>query len=292
MAASVRPPRVGAGDARAHAGLLRVYLSHPSTAVRARIVDLIAYDENRASELLIEAITDPSPAVRVVAAARMNSLEYVPLLSETALSDPVPAVRANAVWRLANILYQRSPSVYLRALNDRSAKVRVEAAAALSRLPLASSAAAIRHRLSVERDRFVRISCYAALVQLGEPAWVDALTAELRSPVPVVRARAAEFLANAATAKTAASVIETLAAAAREEADTLAMGGICDAICALACVGNGVVPALERVVAERPGEEILRRTLGRARARSREPEAVTEPPNGTPAQRHRAGGAR
>ncbi|MDE2126966.1 MAG: HEAT repeat domain-containing protein [Armatimonadetes bacterium] len=259
-----------------HSALLRLYRQGAPYSVRMRIVDLIRYDEDRAAELIIEAMADPSAAVRAVAASRMNNSEYIPLLTGAALSDPSPVVRATAVRRLGRIQKQWCAPVFLRAINDRAGSVRSEAAAALALSGSAGGIDAIRGAMAGERHRCVRISYYAALVQLGAPEWLGALCAELRAPSAVARARAAALLAAVATAKTAERAIDALAAAYGQTADYATCVALADAICALACVGSGAAEALVRLSGQRPADEILSRAVGIAWARSGGTEASAE----------------
>lgn len=171
--------------------------SRPNSILEVR--ELVKRGDKDALGALLNAADVPVATRRVTAKAlgEIASIQQSPVFINALRADPDRAVRLNAALVLGRLADDNALAVLVKALEDKEAMVRVEAAHALSRYnsPAAFDIllTALRRNDS-ENSRFIRQYAAVALGKLGDRRAVPNLIAALKDESELVRPAVAEAL--------------------------------------------------------------------------------------------------
>lgn len=149
---------------------LRRELGHEDPTRRRDVVRMLSgHPAERVSELVLEAMNDPEPIVRVEAAEAAGRLRLRAAVSPLLdwMNDPEPRARLAAGRALGRIGDPRALASLTRALGDTDAAVRRGAVEALGTIASTTPLVAIIGRLD-DVDATVRVAAAEALARIGD----------------------------------------------------------------------------------------------------------------------------
>jgi HEAT repeat protein len=175
-------------------------LERPSAEIRRRAVMLLGVQrDDRALEPLIALLgdADPSVAAQASAAIARYGAKAVPKLLD-ALADPRPAFRGMAAATLANTRDLRAVKPLARLLDDDDAGVRQYAIQSLQPFKAAALdeliAALTANQPPIRDDARLRLQIVAQIVTINDPRVYEPLIAALDDAQPDIRSLALSFL--------------------------------------------------------------------------------------------------
>ncbi len=183
--------------------LLLAEMKHTDAGVRrgvTRAVGAMWGVAEKAPPQLVEALADPDPEVRLIAAEGLRSTSKgpatVPVFVEALTRDSERA-RARGAYGLLSVGEAAKPAVpaLLKAMEDKSSHAALAAARALARIDPASAAPAVpvlaKHGLAVGSEWRTVVADELGRLGPMASAAVPHLTAAFKDPVPAVRTAAA-----------------------------------------------------------------------------------------------------
>lgn len=197
------------GDLRAFDVLRQAFLAGEEATRCAAVEALGRLQEARAVELLITALDDVSPHVRLAAAKSLAHLGLTPARLVATLKSPNPTLRIEALRLLGSLRETAAlPEVAAQAQDGQPLPVRLAAVATLGRWRHPDAVPVLVRLLSV-RDPTLRVQVVSALGEIGDATATAALLPLLRdSDTAVVK----QVVVALARAKATVAVTPLLAA--------------------------------------------------------------------------------